>query len=1283
MKYPVWKKVFAVITTVAVAILPLSATVLASDISQTAEPEPEDGGTVSGTALAYYDFKDFAPSDNTLTDGERTILLEKQGSGTEPSLVEDDVEYGRGQVLQLNSASYANRGYALLPANPFEGESVDDGLTLNFWTKTNETQSNYGNRCLIDFEVAPATSGRAGTFAVNQSMIYWNTTDQNSKYMDFSTGKLGLSMQNVWKMVTVALTTNGLTVYCDGNKIETSITVQYSTDYDQMIRDLAGGLLGSGQTSNVRLGASLATYWSCAGAMLDDVSFYGKALTDEEVKTLYNETKVKIDVTGITISADGGTSIEEGKTVQLNVSFTPSNTTEKNLVWTSYNEDVLTVDENGMVTGVGEGRTTVTASVGNIISNAIEIIVSASVKSLDTGYYLTVYSTSTDYYATAWNVEQETHSVYMAVSSDGQNFTVLNNGGGVIFSKNSSGTLMIANPKIFRTKNGFTVVAPDAAASKGIHLFTSMDGVNYYDDTIVESTELDAASLKKDNFTLMLKGKNILETDQNITLGNAVSLTEEEYTYFVNKLGNVTNNGLETLNNLSTDTKTGLTESKLAKLYPSVNATYTDGSVQNFTIDWTGALANANLTKAGSYTLTGTVVQTKYLNNLKELNKSTLPEDDPENTSNDPDNYNEESGTTYYDATKFVEGMADPYIYWDVQTGYYYMTGSYFPEEGDKIDANDNLQQYDRIVLRRARTLEGLQDRSAQVSIWKVQNQGYTNSENAFIGSGYRYIWAPEIHRVGNNWVIYFTESHSSLFNIYCHALVLPGDQDPYETALKSSDQVSAWTDYQVRQNHGINDGYNSLATNFCLDMTYFKDEVNGQSYVIWAGKPTSSYEGSSTDLFIAVVDESQPWVVTSAATRLTCSEYGWERIRYCVNEGATVLQKDGNIFMCYSASGTGSEYAIGMCSAKGGENLLDISQWTKSPYPLLTSRDVDGEEGPGHNSFTVDKEGNAIFVYHARPTSHNYQKCGSDADGNNSTYNGEALNDPCRHARLKRVHWAADGTPILKMTYEDELLKDFSTVFLTLTVTEASEEPSTSEDSKQTEKVTIRYQAGTGGIIQGTATQTVEKGSKTSTVKAVAKTGYTFVKWSDGMGKTSRTDTAASNRTYTATFVRVVTKVKLNRTKLTLGVKETFKLVATPQPSSAVSKKITFSSGKKSVAVVGSSGKITAKKVGKTTITAKAPSGVKATCTVTVKKAPSKITLNRTNKTLKKGKKFQIKVTLPKNTASNKTTYTSNKKAIATVSSTGKVTAKKKGTATITVKTFNGKRARIKITVK
>ena len=158
-------------------------------------------------------------------------------------------------------------------------------------------------------------------------------------------------------------------------------------------------------------------------------------------------------------------------------------------------------------------------------------------------------------------------------------------------------------------------------------------------------------------------------------------------------------------------------------------------------------------------------------------------------------------------------------------------------------------------------------------------------------------------------------------------------------------------------------------------------------------------------------------------------------------------------------------------------------------------------------------------------------------------------------------------------------------------------------------------------------------------------------------------------------------TGVSLSKGKVTLGVKETFQLTAAVNPAGA-SQKVTFSSSKKSVATVSQAGKITAKKTGKAVITATTANGKQASCTVVVKKAPKRVTLNAKTKSLKKGKTFKIKVRLA-GAASNQITYRSNKPKVASVSKTGKVTAKKKGRATITVKTFNNKKATVKIIVK
>ena len=80
----------------------------------------------------------------------------------------------------------------------------------------------------------------------------------------------------------------------------------------------------------------------------------------------------------------------------------------------------------------------------------------------------------------------------------------------------------------------------------------------------------------------------------------------------------------------------------------------------------------------------------------------------------------------------------------------------------------------------------------------------------------------------------------------------------------------------------------------------------------------------------------------------------------------------------------------------------------------------------------------------------------------------------------------------------------------------------------------------------------------------------------------------------------------------------------------------------------------------------------------------PIKVDLNKTSLTLNVGKTFTLKATISPKTAINKTlTWSTSNKNIATVSSTGKVKAIKKGTATITVNTANGKTAKCKVTVK
>ena len=124
------------------------------------------------------------------------------------------------------------------------------------------------------------------------------------------------------------------------------------------------------------------------------------------------------------------------------------------------------------------------------------------------------------------------------------------------------------------------------------------------------------------------------------------------------------------------------------------------------------------------------------------------------------------------------------------------------------------------------------------------------------------------------------------------------------------------------------------------------------------------------------------------------------------------------------------------------------------------------------------------------------------------------------------------------------------------------------------------------------------------------------------------------------------------------------------------VTGKVTFKSSNKKVATVNSKGVITGKKAGKAVITVKVGKYTKK-LTVKVKKPSFKLV--KSSVKLKKGKKTTIRV---KAAPVSKVTYKTSNKKVATVNSKGVVTAKKKGTAKITVK-CNGITRTFKVTVK
>lgn len=199
----------------------------------------------------------------------------------------------------------------------------------------------------------------------------------------------------------------------------------------------------------------------------------------------------------------------------------------------------------------------------------------------------------------------------------------------------------------------------------------------------------------------------------------------------------------------------------------------------------------------------------------------------------------------------------------------------------------------------------------------------------------------------------------------------------------------------------------------------------------------------------------------------------------------------------------------------------------------------------------------------------------------------------------------------------------------------------------------------------------TVDKNGK---ITATSKEGTAVITVTLASKKTAKV-------TVTVKMIRTTKLTKVPKTlSLTTGKKYTLKPVVAPSNSQ---EKVTYKSSNTKIATVSSTGVITAKKVGKVTITVQSGKQ-KATVTLTVKKAPALKAIKNvpTKKTITKGKTYTLKPQLYPSGAIAKITYTTSNKSIATVDSKGKITAKKKGTAVITVKA--GKfTAKCKVTVK
>ena len=213
------------------------------------------------------------------------------------------------------------------------------------------------------------------------------------------------------------------------------------------------------------------------------------------------------------------------------------------------------------------------------------------------------------------------------------------------------------------------------------------------------------------------------------------------------------------------------------------------------------------------------------------------------------------------------------------------------------------------------------------------------------------------------------------------------------------------------------------------------------------------------------------------------------------------------------------------------------------------------------------------------------------------------------------------------------------------------------------------------------TPKQSIKWSSENKKIATVNKNGKVTGK----KGGTTKIIATAKDGTKATCKVTVAT-VKLNASSMPLQVGTSTKALKVASKTVKKDKVKSWKSSDSSIASVSKSGKVTAKKTGKATLTVTMKSGAKATCKVTVqneKVTTKKLTLSKKKATLTVKQSVKLGVKRNPISAKEKITWSSSNKKVATVSKSGKVTAKRAGKATITAKTSNGKKATCKITVK
>lgn len=230
-----------------------------------------------------------------------------------------------------------------------------------------------------------------------------------------------------------------------------------------------------------------------------------------------------------------------------------------------------------------------------------------------------------------------------------------------------------------------------------------------------------------------------------------------------------------------------------------------------------------------------------------------------------------------------------------------------------------------RIFLRRSVDVFGL-FAPPPVTVWRTPPRGPDS----------RHLWAPELHRFGERWFIYYAADSGRNRDHRLWALESVGDDPAGPYRRRGMIETGGWS----------------------IDGTVCRDGA-GRAFLLWSG--WEGAEKGAQNLYIAPL--ADPVTLAGPRVRLTRPTEPWEQRVAAVCEGPAVLRRGGVTCVVYAASASWTVHAcLGMLVNRTGD-YLNPAAWTKVGPVFARTADV---WGVGHCSL-VD----GVIFYHAKTRRH------------------------------------------------------------------------------------------------------------------------------------------------------------------------------------------------------------------------------------------------------------------------------------------------------------------------